>query len=101
LHPGEVVELDPFALFSARRVGEVRITVDVSWSYSGDPGSWHIASGNFSFMVYESQQELMKKFGELVVGKKFSELSPSEKVSLGKSIIEISELMEVIIQQGE
>jgi hypothetical protein len=57
LHPGEVVELDPFALFSARRVGEVRITVDLSWSYSGDPGSWHIASGNFSFMVYERQQE--------------------------------------------
>jgi hypothetical protein len=157
LHPGEVVELDPFALFSARRVGEVRITVDVSWSYSGDPGSWHIASGNFSFMVYESHQELMKKFGELVVGigeleekvgsfdqllkefkdvsfwqtmalklekdpefsarfgvllaktvmlyptlqKKFSDLSPSEKVGLGKSIIEISELMEEIIQQGE
>jgi hypothetical protein len=57
LYPGEVVEVGPPALFSARRVGEVRITVGVSWSYSGDPGSWYIASGNFSFMVYESQQE--------------------------------------------
>jgi hypothetical protein len=33
--------------------------------------------------------------------KKFSDLSPSEKVGFGKSIIEISELMEEIIQQGE
>jgi archaellum component FlaG (FlaF/FlaG flagellin family) len=57
LYPGEVVDVGPHAIFSARRVGEVRITVDVSWSYSGDPGSWYIASGNFSFMVYESQQE--------------------------------------------
>jgi hypothetical protein len=57
LYPGEVVEVGPHALFSARRVGEVRITVGVSWSYSGDPGSWYIVSGNFSFMVYESQQE--------------------------------------------
>jgi len=57
LHPGEVVEVGPHALFSARRVGEVRITVGVSWSYSGDPGPWYIVSGNFSFMVYESQQE--------------------------------------------
>jgi hypothetical protein len=32
--------------------------------------------------------------------KKFSDLSPSEKVSLGKSIIEISELMKEIIKKG-
>ncbi len=34
LYPGEVVEVGPLALFSARRVGEVRITVGVSWSYT-------------------------------------------------------------------
>lgn len=32
--------------------------------------------------------------------KKFSEMSPSEKVELGKGIVEVSELVEKIIQEG-
>jgi hypothetical protein len=58
----------------------------------------------------EKDPEFSAKFGVLLaktvmlyptLQKKFSDLSPSEKVGLGKSIIEISERMEEIIQQGE
>jgi len=58
----------------------------------------------------EKYPKFSAKFGVLLakiislyptMQKKFSELSPSEKVSLGRSIIEISELMEEIIQEGE
>jgi hypothetical protein len=58
----------------------------------------------------EKDPKFSAKFGVLLakivmlyptMQKKFSDLSPSEKVGLGKSIIEISELMKEIIQEGE
>jgi hypothetical protein len=58
----------------------------------------------------EKDPEFSAKFGVLLaktvmlyptLQKKFSDLSPSEKVGLGKSIIEISERMKEIIQEGE
>ena len=57
----------------------------------------------------EKDREFSVRFGVLLakvmllyptMQKKFSDLSPSEKVGFGKSIIEISELMKEIIKEG-
>jgi subtilisin family serine protease len=50
LDPGEVATVGPHAFFSARRAGEVRITVYVSWSYS-EEGLMYEASETFSFGI--------------------------------------------------
>jgi hypothetical protein len=50
LDPGEVATVGPHAFFSARRAGEVRITVYVSWSYS-EEGLTYEASETFSFGI--------------------------------------------------
>jgi hypothetical protein len=57
----------------------------------------------------EKDREFSVRFGVLLakvmllyptMQKKFSDLSPSEKVGFGKSIIEISELMKEIMREG-
>ena len=63
LDPGEVVTVNSTREFTARRAGEVRITVYVSWSYSEEysmENPWYEISETFSFMIYESQQETYK-----------------------------------------
>jgi hypothetical protein len=63
LDPGEVATIGPHAEFSARRAGEVRITIYISWSYSEDysvENPWYEISETFSFIIYESQQETYK-----------------------------------------
>jgi outer membrane protein assembly factor BamB/subtilisin family serine protease len=63
LDPGEVATVRPHAFFSARRAGEVRIMVYVSWSYSEEysmENPWYEISETSSFMIYESQQETYK-----------------------------------------
>lgn len=56
LNPYEIITIGSRALFSAKKYGEVKITVKIFWGYSEEDLGYE-ASETFSFMIYESQPE--------------------------------------------